>query len=74
MAITEPNASRMMMIAATIPIPSLDPGDVLDTLEIGLPPSATRNPGAAKRWAVAITRLIEAAGSVSDCSSNWTVA
>ena len=51
MATTDPKAISMMMMAAMIPMPSLEPGwaDTVD--EIGSPPSATWYPGWAKLWA-----------------------
>ena len=35
MATTEPNASSMMMMAAVMPMPSLAPGEILATEEMG---------------------------------------
>ena len=35
MATTDPKASSMMMIAAVMPMPSLAPGEILATEEIG---------------------------------------
>ncbi|MGD0808724.1 MAG: hypothetical protein ABSA91_03340 [Acidimicrobiales bacterium] len=46
-ATTDPNARSMMMIAAVMPIPSLDPGEGDTTALMGGPPSATCRPGSA---------------------------
>ena len=45
MATTDPKAMSMMMMAARIPMPSLEPGAACTASETGLPPRATSNPG-----------------------------
>ena len=49
MATTDPKASSMIRMAAVMPMPSLEPGAAVATDEIGLPPSATWNPGCGRR-------------------------
>ena len=57
-ATTDPKAISMMMMAARIPIASLEPGEACTASEMGLPPRATANPGWAKPWATLITRCV----------------
>ncbi len=74
MATTEPNASSMMIMAAVMPMPSLAPGEIFCTEEIGLPPRATWNPGRAADCALSMTALIAPGGRSDVCSSNCTTA
>ena len=41
MATTEPKATSMMIMAARMPMPSLEPGAAVTTLETTWPPTAT---------------------------------
>ena len=45
MATTDPKATSMMMMAARMPMASLDPGVAETAAEIGFPPSATCKTG-----------------------------
>ena len=56
-ATTEPKASSMMITAAVMPKPSLDPGAAETTFSTGAPPTATWSPGRAKLRATVTTRL-----------------
>ena len=73
MAMTEPKAISMMMMAARIPTASLAPGLACTALSMGAPPSCTLNPGAA--WARAVSTTLVAASlgrstvSVSNCTT-----
>ena len=65
MATTEPKAISMMMMAAVMPMPSLDPGRRRHTWLMGLPPSDTSNPGCGEALGPrSITRLTAAAWEV----------
>ena len=74
MATTDPKASSMMMIAAVMPMPSLEPGAADTTLSAGAPPTATGKPGRAKPSAVWITSIAAELGRFTAVVSNWTTA
>jgi hypothetical protein len=74
MATTDPKVSRMMRIAAVMPMPSLGPGAAVITVEMGSPPKATANPRCAAASAAVVTALTALAGRRSDVVLNCTTA
>jgi len=55
MAMTEPNATSRMMMAAKMPMASLDPGVANTALLMGWPPNSTSRPGGVAALAVSMT-------------------
>ena len=71
-ATTEPKASSMMMTAAVMPNPSLEPGAAVTTFSTGDPPTATWSPGRAKLRATVTTRVTALPGRFAATASNCT--
>ncbi|HEV2253771.1 MAG TPA: hypothetical protein VGS06_11305 [Streptosporangiaceae bacterium] len=74
MAITDPNATSRMMMAASTPSASLLPNCGFCTLCTSVPPCCTTKPGAAALLAWPMTRRIAPTGTPSPVPSNLTTA
>ncbi len=71
-AMTEPNATSRIRIAARTPIASLEPGLAVSAFVIGWPASSTWKPGRFATRAVSTTRVTSAAARLSVVVSNCT--
>ncbi len=74
MAMTEPNATSRMMMAARMPMASVDPGTAWATLLMASPPSSIWSPSPAAPSAVSTRSWTDEVGMSSTGASNTTVA
>ncbi len=74
MAMTEPNATSRMIMAAMRPMASAGPGAGASARPMTMPPASTSNPATEAARAVSRSFLASDTGMFSLVSSSWTVA